>query len=146
MYFDVLPEQKKTDWKGFERAVGAVFEESGYKVLADVRFKTERRFQIDIIAYDNYRCFFVDCKDHRYINPSKEEDFVDRQHVRAENFLRSNPELAYKKKFILLVSRNKAPSLIWHEAGREKILAVDFSALNDLLVNIHAYEDELYSF
>ncbi len=146
MYFDVDIEKKPTDWKKFENDVSEIFETFGYKVYRDVRFKTYSRFQIDLIAYDEKRCFFVDCKDHLYIAPSQEEDFIIKQRVRAENYIKSKPELQYKRKIILLVTRNKTSSLINHIEAEGKILGVDINGLRGLLTDIYKYEDELYYF
>ncbi len=146
MYFDADVDKKKIDWKQFENDVSDIFEKFDYTVYRDVRFKTVNRFQIDLIAYDDKRCFFVDCKDHMYIAPSQEENFITKQKIRAENYLKSKPGLLYKKKIILLVTRNKTSSLINHPESKEKILGVDMKGLQDLLNNIYRYEDELYSF
>jgi hypothetical protein len=146
MYFDVELKEKKIDWKKFENDVADIFENFSYKVDRDVRFKTSRNFQIDLIAYDDKRCFFVDCKDHGYIPPSEEETFILRQKVRAENYVKTRPDLAYKKKIILLVTRNKTSSLMDHMETIGKVLGVDINGLQDLLTNIERYEDELYLF
>lgn len=146
MYFDVKIPEKRSDWKKFEDDVADVFEQFGYKVKRDVRFKTSVRFQIDVIAYDEQRCFFIDCKDHLYIPPSGEETFILKQKVRAENYVNISPDLKYKKKIILLITRNKTSSLINHVEAGGKIFGVDINALRDLLTNIQIYLDELYYF
>ena len=146
MYFDVDFKKEKVDWHGFENRIADIFEEFGYSVERDVRFKTMRRFQIDVIASDDNRCFFIDCKDHSYIPPSEEESFIIKQRVRAENLLKTRPELMKPKKFLMLVTRNRTASLINHEYGGGKVLSVHHSVLNDLLTNISVYEGELLSF
>lgn len=146
MYFEVPFEPKQTNWKDFENATGDVFERFGYKVLRNINFKTTRRFQIDLIAYDDKRCFFIDCKDHMYVAPSKEEEFLLKQEVRAKNFVKTKPELGHLKKITLLVTRNKTDSLMNHSETSGKIYGVDFKVLKDLLNNIHVYEAELKSF
>ncbi len=147
MYFDVdRLKNEKNDWKAFEKQVHDIFESFGYTAEADVRFKTSRRFQIDVIAYDAQRCFFVDCKDHAYIPPSEEGEFLQKQRVRAENLVKLRPDLEYKKKIVLLVTRNKTDSLLRHSENAEDILGVDINGLRELLVNLPLYEDELFSF
>ncbi len=146
MYFDVDVEKSKVDWKRFENDVSEIFEKFGYSVKRDVRFKTSGRFQIDLIAYDEKRCFFVDCKDHRYIAPAQEETFIMKQKIRAENYIKLKPELQYKKKIILLVTRNKTGSLMNHTEAGAKVFGVDVAGLQDLLVNIYRYDEELYYF
>jgi len=56
---DVLSE---VDWKGFEQAVGQIFLENGYHVTRNVRIKTDRRYEIDIVAAGSRTVFCVDCK------------------------------------------------------------------------------------
>lgn len=147
MYFDVpIEDKKKTDWKTFENDVADVFEHFGYNVERDVRFKTVARFQIDVVAYNEKRCFFVDCKDHGYIAPSEEEVFIAKQKIRAENYVKTKPELQYKRKIILLVTRHGTSSVLNHIEAIGKVLGVDLNRLQDLLMNITMYEDELYSF
>ncbi|MCL5009830.1 MAG: restriction endonuclease [Candidatus Parvarchaeota archaeon] len=145
MYFDVEVKHESTDWKAFEKLVHDIFESFGYKTEADVRFKTVRRFQVDVIAYDGTRCFFVDCKDHAYIPPSEEDEFIRKQKIRAENLVKLRPELEYKRKIILLVTRNKSNSLLQHSEASGKILGVDINGLKELLINLPVYEDELLS-
>ncbi len=145
MYFDVdLPEKKKPDWKKFENDVADIFEQFGYHVERDIQFKTSARFQIDLIAYDERICFFVDCKDHSYIPPAGEETFILKQKIRADNYITLRPELAYKKKIVLLVTRNKTSSLLNHTESVRKVLGVDINALADLLKNVDLYLNELY--
>ncbi len=146
MYFDVDFKKEKTDWESFEKATGDVFESFGYITLRDVRFKTTRRFQIDLIAYDKQRAFLVDCKDHVYIPPQKEEEFLLKQQIRAENFVRFDDKFANLLKITLLVTKHRTNSLMDHHEGGSKILAVDFDSLNELLNNIHLYLGELPTF
>ena len=146
MYFNVDYKPKQEDWREFERTTAKIFESLDYTVKPDVRFKTSRRFQIDLIAYKENRCFFVDCKDHVYIAPSEEERFVLEQKFRIDNFIMSDERLPRMKKFVLLVTKNKANSLMFHEDSKEKVLSVDLQDLPELLRNIELYEDELYYF
>jgi hypothetical protein len=146
MYFDVELKNEKTDWKAFEKQVNDVFESFGYTAEADVRFKTTRRFQIDVVAYDEKRCFFVDCKDHAYIPPSEEDEFLQKQRIRAENLIKIRPDLTYKKKIVLLVTRNRTNSLLQHSESTGNIFGVDMSGLRELLINLPLYEDDLFSF
>jgi Holliday junction resolvase len=146
MYFDVDFKKEKPDWQGFEKATGDVFESFGYKTMRDVRFKTTQRFQIDLIAYNDKMAFFIDCKDHAYVAPQKEEEFMIKQRVRAENFVKINQKFVSLLKINLLVTKNRANSLIMHKDNVGKILSVDFNSLNELLTNIWMYVDELPSF
>ena len=87
----------------------------------------------------------MDCKNHSYIPPEKEKEFVKNQFVRANNFIEKEGG-EEKKNIILLVTKNKTNSLLMHREGGEKILAVDLYSLPALLKNIDLYEDELYVF
>lgn len=144
-YFYVEPDKKKVDWKKFENDAAEVFEAFDYEVNRDVRFKTTRRFQIDFIASNEKRIFFIDCKDHAYIPPEKEYEFAKMQLLRAKNFKKiktdSNP-----KNIIMLVTKYKTNSLLMHKAEIGSILSVDYESLPELLRNIHLYEDELFTF
>ena len=53
---------KMYDWKKFESIVGEIFKENGYAVKLNFRFKTNRRYEIDVIAIRNNEMFCVDCK------------------------------------------------------------------------------------
>ena len=145
MYFDVEFKEKNNDWKKFENDTAEVFEKFDYTVKKDVRFKTDRRFQIDFIAYDGKRRFFVDCKNHAYIPPEKEREFIKNQMIRANNFIEKNLKNTGKN-IVLLVTRNRTNSLMQHRSGTEKILSVDFYSLPALLRDIAVYEDELVVF
>ncbi len=137
--------QDGQDWRDFENAVGDIFDEFGYRTERNVNFKTARRFQIDLIAYDRMRAFFVDCKDHFYISPSKEEEFIIQQNARMLNYVKQNGEFAGKRNISLLVTRYRTNSLMEHTEGIGKILAVDINSLPELLSNLHLYESELLS-
>jgi Holliday junction resolvase-like predicted endonuclease len=50
------------DWKGFEDFVAEVFAENGFRVERRVRFKTDKRYEIDIIATRLKIAICADCK------------------------------------------------------------------------------------
>ena len=145
MYFETEFKKGINQWKKFENDTADIFEKFDYAVNRDIRFKTDRWFQIDFIAQDKKRRFFVDCKNHSYIPPEKEKEFVRKQLIRANNFIEKERK-EEKKNIILLVTRNKTNSLLMHKEGGERILAVDFYSLSALLKDIDLYEDELYVF
>lgn len=145
MYFNVEFEHAKNDWRKFENDAADVFENFDYDVDRDVRFKTDRRFQIDFIAYGGKRAFFVDCKNHGYIPPEKEREFMEKQKKRAESFLR-NGKNGGKTNVVLLVTKNRTNSLLWHAEGKGKIYSVDLQSLPHLLKDIERYEEELVVF
>lgn len=53
---------KKSDWKNFESVIARIFEENNFLTKLNFRFKTKRRYEIDIIAIRNNKIFCVDCK------------------------------------------------------------------------------------
>ena len=50
------------DWRDFERIVGDIFRENGFRVTNNFRFKTSRRWEVDLIASRGDKIFCVDCK------------------------------------------------------------------------------------
>ena len=57
---DVL---EKFDWREVERIISEIFKENGFQVRQNFRFKTERRYEIDILAVREDLVFCVDCKE-----------------------------------------------------------------------------------
>lgn len=52
----------KFDWKDFEGTVREIFSQSNFRIKNNFRFKTRRRFEIDLIAVRWDFVFCVDCK------------------------------------------------------------------------------------
>ena len=83
------------DWKEFESLVADIFLTNGFSVKRNFRFKTSRRFEIDVIAVDKEVVFVVDCKEWgkgRY-KTSGLRAATDNQDNRVENlkkFLKNN--------------------------------------------------------
>lgn len=55
----------KFDWPGFEATVAEIFSANGFGVKRNFRFKTNRRYEIDIIASRLGKTFCIDCKEWR---------------------------------------------------------------------------------
>lgn len=51
------------NWKGFESVVSEIFSYNDFKTRNNFRFKTKRRYEIDILAVRGKNIFCVDCKD-----------------------------------------------------------------------------------
>lgn len=86
---------KELDWKDFEKAVQEIFEINGFKVKRNFRFKTKKRYEIDIIAVKDNFNFCIDCKHLSRGRYKKGEILkaVKKQEERAEElkkFLKSN--------------------------------------------------------
>jgi len=56
---DVL---EKYGWKKFENIISEIFKENEFRIRQNVRFKTKRAYEIDIIAVGNNIIFCIDCK------------------------------------------------------------------------------------
>ncbi|MCW1293802.1 MAG: NERD domain-containing protein [Candidatus Parvarchaeota archaeon] len=144
MYLDIRYDKPDIPWKEFENETADIFESFGYHVLRDVNFKTGRRYQIDVIAFDNIRVFCIDCKYHKYISPSIEEFFTSKQIDRMREYLKLDKrDFLGKRIFFFLVTRYANDF-----ASRQtvnKILSVGIHQLNYLLNNIEVYEDRLLS-
>lgn len=53
---------EKYDWKKFESVIAEIFQENDFHILQNFRFKTKKRYEIDVLAVKNNRIFCVDCK------------------------------------------------------------------------------------
>jgi len=53
------------DWKEFEEKVEEIFKLHNFKTIRNFRFKTSKRFEVDIIAEKRELLFVVDCKQWR---------------------------------------------------------------------------------
>ncbi|MGC9058804.1 MAG: restriction endonuclease [Candidatus Aenigmatarchaeota archaeon] len=53
---------KLIDWKEFEEKVEEIFKIHGFKTIRNFRFKTKKRYEIDLVAEKDYVIFAVDCK------------------------------------------------------------------------------------
>lgn len=84
------------DWKEFENLVAEIFKANGFFVKTNLRFKTVKRYEIDILAVDGEVVFAVDCKEWgrgRY-KKSGLKNAVEKQEERVKqlkNFIKSNP-------------------------------------------------------
>ncbi len=57
---DVL---SKIDWKEFEKTAGSIFAENDFNVKNNFRFKTKRKYEIDIVASRKRKVICADCKE-----------------------------------------------------------------------------------
>ena len=53
------------DWKQFEEIVEEILEVNNFKVHRNFRFKTKRRYEIDLNATKNGKVLCIDCKEWR---------------------------------------------------------------------------------
>ncbi|MCS7094070.1 MAG: restriction endonuclease [Candidatus Aenigmarchaeota archaeon] len=57
------------NWQDFEKVVAEIFEKHGFKSTINFVFKTEKKYQIDVLAERGELIVLVDCKQwgkHRY--------------------------------------------------------------------------------
>lgn len=52
----------KFDWRDFERTVGDIFRQNDFRVMNNFRFRTSRRWEVDLVASRGSAVFCVDCK------------------------------------------------------------------------------------
>jgi Holliday junction resolvase-like predicted endonuclease len=50
------------DWREFENTIAEIFSINGFKIEQNFRFKTKRRYEIDVVAIRGNVAFCVDCK------------------------------------------------------------------------------------
>lgn len=84
------------DWKEFENITAEIFRENDFIVKQKVRFKTVRRYEIDIIAARGQTVLCVDCKQWgggRYKTTSLKYAAKDQEERTKEffKFLKNNP-------------------------------------------------------
>ncbi len=53
---------EKYGWKKFENVIANIFQENRFHTKLNFRFKTKRRYEIDVIAVRNNQTFCIDCK------------------------------------------------------------------------------------
>jgi len=87
---------KKHDWNEFEKIVAEIFKANNFEIKKNFRFKTKKRYEIDILAVKQNLIFCVDCKkwsSGRYkksgikIAATKQE----KRTRMVRNFLKKNP-------------------------------------------------------
>jgi Holliday junction resolvase-like predicted endonuclease len=54
---------ERFDWRGFESNIAQIFSENDFVVRKNFRFKTTRRYEIDVVAVRGENVFCVDCKE-----------------------------------------------------------------------------------
>lgn len=87
---------EKCDWKSFENVVKEIFQENGFHTKQNFRFKTKKRYEIDVIAVRNSRIFCIDCKwwgRGRYKKTGL-KNAIKSQEIRTkelQKFLKGNP-------------------------------------------------------
>lgn len=134
---------KKFGWKDFENLVADIFEENGFRVLRNYRFKTKKRYEVDVVAIKPFVIFCVDCKKWKGGRYKKSliKSAAFKQEERVKEFskiLRSNPNFHFfRGKVIPLI-------VTWLEEGIIKendTLIIPLWKLNSFLINLEKYVD-----
>lgn len=90
---DVL---EKYDWKKFEQIIAEIFQKNSFYTKQNFKFKTKRRYEIDVLATKSNRIFCIDCKwwgKGRY-KKSGLKNAIESQEKRVKElhkFLKKNP-------------------------------------------------------
>jgi len=137
---------QKIDWKEFEKLIAEILKKHNFNVHSNFRFKTDRRFEVDVLAIRNKTSLLIDCKQWgrgRYKKTGLKYS-VEEQEERTKqlkNFLKNNPiaqaELKIKKttKFIPLLVTWFEEELLEHE----NIFIVPVWKFNEFLLSISEY-------
>jgi len=83
-------------WKEFEKIVSDIFEINSFRIYRNFRFKTSRRYEIDLIAMKGNKIIYIDCKEWGRGRHKKSglKNAADKQKQRVKEFikfLRRNP-------------------------------------------------------
>lgn len=134
------------DWKEFEQIVAEIFISNNFIVKQKFRFKTKRRYEIDIIAVRGQTALCVDCKEWgrgRYKKTSlkyaaKEQEMRTKEFIK---FIKNNPIAQTKLK--VKPNQKIHPSIVtWlqEELVRENgTFIVPVWKLNSFLLELENY-------
>lgn len=130
----------KFNWQCFESAVAGIFSANSFFVSRNLRFKTKRRYEIDIVASRHGNTLSVDCKgwgNGRYKNSAliraAEKQFMRTKELKK--FVSKNPIAEHK----LQITKNSKlyPMLVTlHDEAieiEENILIIPVWKLNSFL-------------
>ena len=87
---------QKFNWKEFEKFIAEIFQNNGFVIKRNFRFKTKNRYEIDLIATSNRFVFCVDCKmwnQGRYKKTGLKNaiNLQEKRVKELEKFLNKNP-------------------------------------------------------
>jgi len=140
------------DWKEFENIAAIAFEQNGYSVMRNLRFKhAGRRWEMDIIACKKPIVACIDCKHwHHGMYPSAIKRIVEEQVERTSALAEFLPKLTEK---IECTSWNRVklvPAVLSLTAVRSKfynkVPIVPVLQLQDFISQLPAYMDSLKHF
>jgi Holliday junction resolvase-like predicted endonuclease len=139
-------------WQEFENIAAVAFEQNGYSVTKNLRFKQDkRRWEMDIVGCRKPIVICVDCKHwHRGLHPSALKRIVEEQVERTSALAESMPSLAGKIECASWDNMKLIPAVLSLVTGRFKfydsVPIVAVLQLQDFLSQLPAYADSLKHF
>ena len=137
---------KEIDWKEFEKLIAEILKKHDFNVHNNFRFKTNRRFEIDVLAIRHKTTLLIDCKQWgrgRYKKTGLKYSVKEQKErtKQLKKFLKNNPiaqvKLNIKKtvKFIPLIVTWFEEELVEHE----NVFIVPVWKLNEFLLTLSEY-------
>ena len=137
---------QKIDWKEFEKLIAEILKKHDFNVYNNFRFKTDRRFEIDVLAIRHKTSLLIDCKQWgrgRYKTTGLKYS-VKEQKERAKQlkkFLKNNPVAQAKLK--IEKTTKFIPLLVtWYEEellDHDNVFVVPVWKFNEFLLSISEY-------
>jgi len=134
---------EEIDWKEFEKLIAEILKKHDFNVHNNFRFKTNRRFEIDVLAIRNRTSLLIDCKQWgkgRYKKTGLKYS-VKEQKERAnqlKNFLKNNP-IAQTKLKIKKTTKLIPLIVTWFEEDlleHENVFIIPVWKFNQFLLNM----------
>ena len=141
------------DWKGFEIVIASLFNEHGYSVIQNFRFKDEfTNYEIDVLAFKYPYLFLIDCKHYRNPTSSIIKNAATKQRERTEVIFEVFPiiseELILKLNLPLKREIRLYPLIAsWRKHNVQfssDVPIVPFNKLYGFLQEIDEYRDSIF--
>lgn len=137
---------EKLDWKEFEKTVAEIFRENGFLVRENFRFKTDKGYEIDLVATRGNTVICADCKQWcrgRYKKSGIKQAALQ-QEKRVEEFKRFVEKSLIAKKSLKLKEGASFYSLVItlfeEEVTKEgETLVIPVWKLNNFLLMLEEY-------
>jgi Holliday junction resolvase-like predicted endonuclease len=137
---------EEINWKQFEEMIMEILKKHDFITFQNFRFKTGRRFEVDILASNENNVFVIDCKHWdrgRYKKTGLKYAVEEQEHRLKElkKFVKNNPII--KNKFRIIEKTKFIPLIVtWFEEDllkHEKTFIVPVWKLNEFLLNMSEY-------
>lgn len=131
---------EKFNWKEFEEVIGEIFRNNEFTIKQNFRFKTKRRYEIDILAMKQNFCLCVDCKEWsrgRYKKAGLKQAVkqLEKRTAELKKFLKKSSIVDQKFKFYPIIV-----TLFEEDIAKEsKSFIVPASKLNSFLCEFETY-------